>query len=208
MSEIQPANAHETDPNTLPQWRAQSSGSSVMKPNETMVMGAVPRYHAFTVPVGQDLLLILREFCRKYHIYSAFVVSCIGAISHCTYRCSLGKRSGAGKEIRKLNGFYQLCNVQGTLSATYFRLCGTFGDSNGESVGGQLLDNVIVASPCEVVICELPGIAFSRTVTNPVTAPEGQLHLHCTSENQVDMKELVHQASTLQQPRPSGAEES
>mmetsp|Transcript_14298 Transcript_14298/g.28241 ORF Transcript_14298/g.28241 Transcript_14298/m.28241 type:complete len:180 (+) Transcript_14298:116-655(+) len=122
-------------------------------------VGSFARYFAFTVPEGHDLLQIITDYAKNNKLPAAYVVSCVGSVNTATLRCAPSKKSAGGKQQTKtLKGNFVICNMQGTLSAKYTKICAQFSNKNGEMYGGELLGGVTVSDTCEVVICVMPGI--------------------------------------------------
>ena len=67
------------------------------------------------------------------------------------------------EQNKTLKGNFVVCNMQGTLSGTYTKICAQFANKNGEMYGGELVSGVIVSDTCEVVICVMPGIVVTPT---------------------------------------------
>jgi len=139
-----------------------STTESAMGSGAVLPVGSFARYFAFTVPDGHDLLQIISDYARNNKLPAAYVVSCVGSVNSATLKCAPSK-SGKAATNKTLKGNFVVCNMQGTLSGTYSKICAQFANKNGEMYGGELVSGVIVSDTCEVVICVMPGIVVTPT---------------------------------------------
>mmetsp|Transcript_32149 Transcript_32149/g.80913 ORF Transcript_32149/g.80913 Transcript_32149/m.80913 type:complete len:186 (-) Transcript_32149:53-610(-) len=133
---------------------------SITGSGPVLPVGSFARYFAFTVPEGHDLLQIITDYAKNNQLPAAYVVSCVGSVSNATLKCAPSKKSATAKQgVKTLKGNFVVCNMQGTLSGKYSKICAQFSNKNGEMYGGELVGGVTVSDTCEVVICVMPGIA-------------------------------------------------
>lgn len=113
-------------------------------------------FHALRLVPGQDLSLALKEWTAAHNIRAAAIVTCVGSISQAHLR--LANRDSGSRFHQKM----EILALSGTLSPDGPHLHVSLADGDGRCIGGHILDGCLVHTTAEIVICELPGICFSR----------------------------------------------
>lgn len=112
--------------------------------------------HCFRLRRGDDLLEKLEEFAREHHIPAAAVVSGVGCVSKARVR------DASGVTVRTLDEPLEIVSLMGTLSKERLHLHISLSREDLTTLGGHLKDGCIVNTTCEVVLQEVPGVAFGR----------------------------------------------
>ena len=113
-------------------------------------------FHALRLVPGQDLSLALKEWTIANNIQAAAIVTCVGSLSQSHLR--LANRDSGSRFHQKM----EILALSGTLSPDGPHLHVSLADGDGRCIGGHILDGCLVHTTAEIVICELPGIQFSR----------------------------------------------
>ena len=120
------------------------------------------RCHALRLAPGEDLRLALEAVTRARSIPAACVLTCVGSLSRARLR-----RAG-GDEVLELAGPLEIVALVGTLSPDGPHLHAALADDAGRVLGGHVLAGCVVLTTAEVVLGELVGVTFARTV-DPAT---------------------------------------
>ena len=112
--------------------------------------------HCFRLRRGDDLLEKLEEFAREHHIPAAAVVSGVGCVSRARVR------DASGVTVRTLDEPLEIVSLMGTLSKERLHLHISLAREDLSTLGGHLKDGCVVNTTCEVVLQEVPGVAFGR----------------------------------------------
>jgi predicted DNA-binding protein with PD1-like motif len=114
------------------------------------------RAHAFRLLPGDDLKRELIAHAGRHGLRAAAIVTCVGSLTAATLRF-------AGRpEATALPGPFEIVALVGTLGGGAAHLHATLADADGRTVGGHLTDGCPVRTTAEVVLVELPGLAFGR----------------------------------------------
>lgn len=113
-----------------------------------------PTFHALRLRRGDDLLESIRELCRQKHVAAGVVVSAVGCIS------SGRVRDASGVTIRSIDEHCEIVSLDGTVSETRCHVHISLSREDLSTIGGHLCTGCIINTTCELVIMELPGIAF------------------------------------------------
>ena len=110
--------------------------------------------HCVRLRRGDDLMLSIKELCREKHIAAGVVLSAVGCISQ-------GRvRDASGVTIREITDHCEIVSLDGTVSARRCHLHISLSREDLSTIGGHLCPGCIINTTCELVIGELPGIAF------------------------------------------------
>ena len=110
--------------------------------------------HCLRLHRGDDLLLSIRELAAKKQIQAAVVLSAVGCISE-------GRiRDASGVTIRQIQDHCEIVSLNGTISAARCHLHIALSKEDLNTIGGHLCPGCIINTTCELVVAELPGIAY------------------------------------------------
>lgn len=110
--------------------------------------------HCIRLKRGEDLMESIRRVCKEKNIAAGVVLSGVGCILK-------GRiRDASGVTIRELEGHYEIVSLNGTVSAQRCHIHIALSAENLSTVGGHLCPGCIVNTTCELVLAELPGIAY------------------------------------------------
>lgn len=110
--------------------------------------------HCIRLHRGDDLMLSIRRICGEKKITAGVVLSAVGCISR-------GRvRDASGVTIREITEHCEIVSLNGTVSAQRCHLHIALSKENLSAIGGHLCPGCIINTTCELVIGELPGIAF------------------------------------------------
>ena len=110
--------------------------------------------HCIRLKWGEDLLDSIRKLCAVKKIRAGVVLSGVGCISR-------GRvRDASGVTIREIGDHCEIVSLNGTVSAARCHIHIALSKEDLSTIGGHLCVGCIVNTTCELVIGELPGIAF------------------------------------------------
>lgn len=113
--------------------------------------------HIIKLKSGDDILVALELYCRKYDIEAAFIVTGIGGFSNLAFR------KGYTRQSVTFNGVYELVSLSGTLSKGGLHIHGAFSDEEFKLIGGHLTQGCIVKTTAEIVIIESEEYRLTRS---------------------------------------------
>ncbi len=122
--------------------------------------------HALRLRPGADLREALEAFARSTPVAAAGVVSAVGSLSVARIRLA------GAKEIRALQGPWEVVSLNGTVGAGGAHLHAMVSDADGRCLGGHVCAGCIVHTTAELVLLELPGLRFDRTRDPQTGYPE------------------------------------
>lgn len=114
------------------------------------------RTHAFRLHRGDDLLESLRAYASAHDVRAAAIVSGVGCVTRAVIR------DASGATIHELSGRYEIVSMTGTVSCERTHLHIALAGEDMRVIGGHLCAGTMVNTTCEVVLLELPGVAFSK----------------------------------------------
>jgi uncharacterized protein len=106
---------------------------------------------------GDDLYGNLEQFVRTSRINAGFVVTCAGSLIKANLRFA------ANREGTEIPGPCEIVSLSGTLSEDGLHLHMAVSDCKGKTTGGHLMLGNVVYTTCEIVICNLHDLKFSRS---------------------------------------------
>lgn len=115
-----------------------------------------PQIHAFRLLPGQDLKKELLKYCHDHELEAATMLSGIGSLKTAHLRLA------SAKEKRHWEGPFEIVSLIGTLSQYGSHLHMSVADSQGQVLGGHLLDGCLIHTTAEVVLLEIPDLKFTR----------------------------------------------
>ena len=103
---------------------------------------------------GEDLMESIKALCKLKSIHAGVVLSGVGCISR-------GRiRDASGVNIRQVSEHCEIVSLNGTVSARRCHIHIALSKEDLSTIGGHLCTGCIVNTTCELVIGELPGIAY------------------------------------------------
>jgi len=111
---------------------------------------------AFRLPPGADLKRELLAVATAHGWQAVAVLTCVGSLSAYCLRFA-DRREGVTRV-----GPFEIVALVGTLSASATHLHIGLADADGAMVGGHVLDGCVIRTTAEVVVAELPALAFRR----------------------------------------------
>ena len=112
------------------------------------------KVHCIRLKRGEDLLESIKLVCREKNIAAGVVLSGVGCILK-------GRvRDASGVTIREIGEHCEIVSLNGTVSAQRCHIHIALSKEDLSTVGGHLCAGCIVNTTCELVIGELPGIAY------------------------------------------------
>ena len=113
-----------------------------------------PICHCVRLRRGDDLMLSIKELCREKHIAAGVVLSAVGCISQ-------GRiRDASGVIIREIQDHCEIVSLNGTVSEARCHLHIALSKEDLSTIGGHLIPGCIINTTCELVIAEIPGVAY------------------------------------------------
>lgn len=113
-----------------------------------------PLIHCVRLHRGADLLESIRALARDRQIQAGVVLSAVGCISQGTVR------DASGVTIRQIPDHCEIVSLNGTVSAQRCHLHIALSREDLSTIGGHLCPGCIINTTCELVIVELPGVAY------------------------------------------------
>ena len=112
--------------------------------------------HCIRLKRGEDLLESIRRICREKNIRAGVILSGVG----CILRGRI--RDASGVNIREIGEHCEIVGLNGTASAARCHIHIALSKEDLSTIGGHLCPGCIVNTTCELVIGELPGIAYAE----------------------------------------------
>ena len=125
--------------------------------------------HVLRLHPGDDLKASLLAWRETHDIGAAAVVSCAGSLTTASLRFA------DQPEAVALPGPWEIVGLSGTLSPDGAHLHLAVSDATGRTVGGHLGAGSLVYTTAEIVVAELPDLAFRRVTDPETTWPELQV---------------------------------
>ena len=113
-------------------------------------------YHCIRLKRGEDLLDSIKKLCKQKDIKAGVVLSGVGCIS------SGRVRDASGVRIREIAEHCEIVSLNGTVSAVRCHIHIALSKEDLTTIGGHLCSGCIVNTTCELVIGELPGVAYDE----------------------------------------------
>ena len=112
--------------------------------------------HCIRLKRGEDLLDSIKQLCKEKDIKAGVVLSGVGCIS------SGRVRDASGVRIREIAEHCEIVSLNGTVSAVRCHVHIALSKEDLTTIGGHLCSGCIVNTTCELVIGELPGVAYDE----------------------------------------------
>ena len=110
--------------------------------------------HCIRLKRGEDLMESIRRVCREKKIRAGVVLSGVG----CILKGSV--RDASGVTIREISDHCEIVSLNGTVSAQRCHIHIALSKEDMRTIGGHLCTGCIINTTCELVIGEIPGVAF------------------------------------------------
>lgn len=111
-------------------------------------------FHCIRLKRGEDLMGSIKELCRLKDIQAGVIMSGVGCILK-------GRiRDASGRTIREIDEHCEIVSLNGTASAQRCHIHIALSKEDLSTLGGHLCEGCIVNTTCELVIGELPGVAY------------------------------------------------
>jgi predicted DNA-binding protein with PD1-like motif len=118
------------------------------------------RVHAFRLTPGTDLKPELERITKLHALRAGCILSCVGSLSAARLRMP-----GAIGEAEVVSAFVEpmeIVSLAGTLGSDGLHIHISLARRDGACIGGHLLPGCIAHTTAELVIGELPRVAFRR----------------------------------------------
>jgi uncharacterized protein len=124
------------------------------------------RVLAFRLTPGADLRAELERFTREHGLAAGCILTCVGSLA----RARLRMPSGAGEATAyaEFDEPMEIVSLAGTLSPDGLHMHIALSRRDGSCVGGHLVEGCVVNTTAELVVGELPDLAFRRRL-DPAT---------------------------------------
>ncbi len=118
--------------------------------------GALERALPLRLRPGQDLRASLERLSRVRRLRAGIVLSAVGSLDDPCIRLA-----GAQRAV-SLAGRFEIVALSGTLSRSGAHLHVALAGADGQVVGGHGANGCRVYTTAEIVVAELPAVAFAR----------------------------------------------
>ena len=112
--------------------------------------------YVFRLRRGQDLKREIAAYAARHHIRAAVLLTAVGCLSRARLR------DASGVTVRELTEHLEIVSATGTVSEARLHLHIALSREDLTTVGGHLMDGCLVNTTAEVVLLELPDIAFGE----------------------------------------------
>ena len=135
---------------------AAPAAAQTLLPTPVPAPSSPLKTYALRLRPGDDLRQQLNAFVQANGLKAGTMLTCVGSLTHVSLR--LANQEGA----TTYHGHFEIVSLVGTLSTQGSHLHLAVSDSTGRTIGGHLLDGCRVYTTAEIVLGELPALAFSR----------------------------------------------
>ena len=112
--------------------------------------------HILKLMPGQDVLLALDAYCKKYEIDAAYIGTVVGSLEKVAFR------KGYDQTQFEFEGPFEIVSCVGTLSKNGMHIHASISDRKFQVTGGHLVKGCLVKSTAEIVIIQLENHQMSR----------------------------------------------
>ena len=113
--------------------------------------------HVLKLMPGDDFILQLDHYCKKYEIEAAYIGTVVGSLQKVSFR------KGYNQVLSVMDGPFEVVSCVGTLSRNGMHIHLSVSDNEFKVHGGHVFKGCTVQSTLEVVIIELENHQLSRT---------------------------------------------
>lgn len=117
---------------------------------------------AIRLKPGEGLKQSLLRYCIDQKIDAAYVLSCVGSLCKATIRFA-DQPEGTVFERR-----LEIVSLEGMLSQHGVHLHIAVSDSEGQVIGGHLMDGSNIYTTAEIILGTVPNVIFKREI-DPLT---------------------------------------
>ena len=105
---------------------------------------------------GEDLKQSLLKYCGDQSIDAAYILSCIGSLRRAAIRFA------SQTDAAVLEQALEILSLEGTLSQHGAHLHIAVSDSQGQVIGGHLMDGSHINTTAEIILGIVPNTTFRR----------------------------------------------
>ena len=116
--------------------------------------------HALRLHPGDELMTSLKQYCSENSLRAAYIATCVGSLKAATLRLANADRDRPN-EIKTYDQRFETDSAVGTISCEGAHIHLGLADATGAGVGGHLI-SATVFTTAEIVLGEVPGLAFER----------------------------------------------
>jgi predicted DNA-binding protein with PD1-like motif len=124
------------------------------------------RAHAFRLTPGADLKQELQRIVEAHGLRAGCILTGVGSLSRARLR--MPGAVGEAEAFRSFDEPMEILSLAGTLSPDGLHVHASLAGRDGACVGGHLVEGCVVNTTAELVIGELPQVAFRRVI-DPAT---------------------------------------
>ena len=117
--------------------------------------------HALRLHPGDELFGALKKYCTDNNIKAAYIATCVGSLRACKLRLANADRDRPNEIKTWDDQRFEIVSVVGTISTAGAHVHLGLADASGVGVGGHLI-SATVFTTAEIVLGEVPGLAFER----------------------------------------------
>ncbi|XP_023707668.1 bifunctional protein GlmU-like isoform X3 [Cryptotermes secundus] len=125
---------------------------------------------------GTEIKSSLVEFVTSRQLNAAFVLTCCGSVIKATLR--FATCPDQTHQIHTLNKCFEITSLVGTICKDGAHLHITLGDSDGNTVAGHVVGDLIVQTTAEIVLGEVCDVQFKREFDKATGFPELVISKH------------------------------
>ena len=103
----------------------------------------------------------LKQYCSEHNLRAAYVATCVGSLKAATLRLANADRDRPNDIKTWDDQRFEIVSVVGTISTAGAHVHLGLADASGAGVGGHLI-SATVFTTAEIVLGEVPGLAFER----------------------------------------------
>jgi predicted DNA-binding protein with PD1-like motif len=111
---------------------------------------------AFRLTPGQDLKREILSFADRHGLRAPVLLTCVGSLTRVAVRLA------GATDVLVRDGKFEIVSLVGCADPPKGHLHLCVADHTGATFGGHLMDGCVVFTTAEVVLGELPGVAFRR----------------------------------------------
>lgn len=118
----------------------------------------IPEVIAIRLNPGEDLKQSLLKYCIDQKIDAAYMLSCIGSLRRAAIRFANKPEETVFEQA------LEIISLEGTLSQHGVHLHIAVSDSEGQVIGGHLVDGSTIYTTAEIVVGIVPNTVFKREI--------------------------------------------
>jgi uncharacterized protein len=122
--------------------------------------------YALRLHPGQDLKQSLDAFAAENQILAGCVLTCVGSLRQAFLRLSNQPHA------THYDSIFEIVSLVGTLSPDGSHLHISLSGSNGQTIGGHLMEGSLIYTTAEIVLGDLEELVFRRPLDPQTTYDE------------------------------------